>query len=57
MSKLTVEGFIGLTGPDTSELTSVSTSGSTLGPDHSVWDVDDKAYSWTTTEINARRHI
>jgi hypothetical protein len=57
MSQLTVEGFIGLTGPDSSELTSISTSGSMLDPDHPVWDVDDKADTWVTTETDARRHI
>jgi hypothetical protein len=45
MSKLTVEGFIGLTGLDSSELTSVSTEGPMLDPDHPVWDVDGKADS------------
>jgi|APHM01.1.fsa_nt_gi hypothetical protein len=45
MSKLTVEGLICLTGPDSSELTSVSTEGSMLDPDHPVWDVDGKADS------------
>ena len=57
MSELTVEGFIGLTGPDSSALTSVSTSGSMLDPDHEVWDVDNKADTWVTTETDARRHI
>lgn len=57
MSQLTVEGFIGLTGPDSAQLTSVSTSGSLLDPTHAVWDVDDKPDSWVTTETDARRHI
>ncbi|MDB2243309.1 hypothetical protein PM076_07445 [Halorubrum ezzemoulense] len=57
MSELTVEGFIGLTGPDSSELTSVSTSGSMLDPTHAVWDVDDKADTYVTTETDACRHI
>lgn len=57
MSQLTVEGFIGLTGPDSPQLITVSTEGSMLDPDHTVWDVDDKADSWVTTEIDARLHI
>jgi hypothetical protein len=57
MSQLTVEGFIGLTGPDSASLTTVSTSGSMLDPTHAVWDVEDKPASWVTTETDARRHI
>lgn len=57
MSELTVEGFIGLTAPDSSSLTSISTTGPMLDPDHAVWDVDDKPDSWVTTETDARRHI
>ncbi|WP_424014785.1 hypothetical protein ACOZ35_01825 [Halorubrum xinjiangense] len=57
MSQLTVEGFIGLTGPDLAQLTSVSTEDSMLDPDHLVWDVDDKPDSWVTTETDGRRHI
>jgi hypothetical protein len=57
MSQLTVEGFISLTAPDSSSLTSVSTTGSMLDPEHAVWDVDDKADSWVTTETDARRYI
>lgn len=57
MSQLTVEGFSGLTGPESSGLTSVSTGGSMLDPDHEVWDVDNKPDSWVTTETDARRHI
>jgi len=57
MSKLTVEGFIGLTDPVDSDMTSVDASGTMLDPDHDVWDVNDKPDEWTTCETDARRHI
>ena len=57
MRKLTVEGFIGVTGPGSSDMSNVSTSGTMLDPEHPVWNVDDKADSWVTTETDARRHI
>lgn len=52
MSKLTFEGFIGLVGPDTSSMSNVSTAGSMLDPSHEVWNVDDKADTWVTTETD-----
>ncbi|TKX72627.1 hypothetical protein EXE46_15545 [Halorubrum sp. GN11_10-6_MGM] len=34
-----------------------STVDSMLDPDHEVWDVDNKANTWVTTETDARRYI
>lgn len=53
MSQLTVEGFIGLTEPDSAQLTSWSM----LDPTHAVWDVENKPDSWVTTETDNCRHI
>jgi hypothetical protein len=33
------------------------TEGSILDPDYAVWDIDDKADSRVTTEIDARRLV
>lgn len=52
-----MEVFVGVTGPDSAQLTSISTEGTMLDTDRAVWDVDDKTYSWATTEIDARRYI